>query len=177
MRILSDRTDLAHLYCSKLVLCYLFQDFPQAAANAQELEKYLNGVVGTIIVPLFNFYDSLTALALYSDALPLAQAGLLEKVTVNQAQMQKWAHHAPMNLLHKFYLVEAERHRVLRQKAEAIEMYERAIANATVHEYLNEQALANELAGRFYLQWGKDSTLSTTWSLKSYKGLLMLTAQ
>ncbi|MEH2465763.1 hypothetical protein [Nostoc sp.] len=70
--------------------------------------------------------------------------------------MQKWAHHAPMNLLHKFYLVEAERYRVLRQKAEAIKMYERAIANATVHEYLNEQALANELAGRFYLQWGKD---------------------
>ncbi|MEH2120716.1 hypothetical protein [Nostoc sp.] len=97
MRILSDRTDLAHLYCSKLVLCYLFQDFPQAAANAQELEKYLNGVVGTIIVPLFNFYDSLTVLALYSDALPLAQAGLLEKLTVNQAQMQKWAHHAPAN--------------------------------------------------------------------------------
>ena len=152
----SDRTGLAHLYYSKLVLCYLFQDFPQAAANAQELEKYLNGVVGTIIVPLFNFYDSLTALALYSDALPLAQESLLEKVTVNQAQMQKWAHHAPMNLLHKFYLVEAERHRVLRQKAEAIEMYDRAIANATVHEYLNEQALANELAGRFYLQWGKD---------------------
>ncbi|MDF5739781.1 MULTISPECIES: trifunctional serine/threonine-protein kinase/ATP-binding protein/sensor histidine kinase [unclassified Nostoc] len=152
----NDRTGLALLYCSKLILCYLFQDFLQAAANAQELEKCLNAVTGTIIVPLDNFYDSLTALAIYADALPSAQKGLLEKVTANQAKMQNWANYAPTNLLHKFYLVEAERHRVLGQKAEAIEMYDRAIAKATEHEYLNEQAIANELAAKFYLQWGKD---------------------
>ncbi|MEH2444056.1 hypothetical protein [Nostoc sp.] len=138
----SDRTGLAHLYFSKLFLCYLFQDFRQAAANAQELEKYLNAVMGVIIVPLFNFYNSLTVLALYAEALPSEQAGFLEKVTANQAMIQKWAHHAPTNFLHKFYLVEAERHRVLGQKAEAIEMYDRAIAKATEHEYLNEQAIA-----------------------------------
>ncbi|MBN3898660.1 MAG: AAA family ATPase [Nostoc sp. NOS(2021)] len=152
----NDRTGLAHVYCSKLILCYLFQDFPQAAANAKELEKCLNAVIGLTIAPLYNFYDSLTALSLYADALPSAQEDLLEKVTVNQAIMQNWANYAPTNLLHKFYLVEAERHRVLGQKAEAIEMYDRAIAKATVHEYLNEQAIANELAARFYLQWGKD---------------------
>ncbi|MEH1902128.1 MAG: AAA family ATPase [Nostoc sp.] len=152
----NDRTGLALLYCSKLILCYLFQDFLQAAANAQELEKCLNAVTGTIIVPLDNFYDSLTALAIYADALPSAQKGLLEKVTANQAKMQNWANYAPTNLLHKFYLVEAERHRVLGQKAEAIEMYDRAIAKATEHEYLNEQAIANELAAKFYFQWGKD---------------------
>ncbi|MEH1786604.1 MAG: AAA family ATPase [Nostoc sp.] len=149
----NDTTGLAHLYYSKLFLCYLFQDFPQAAANAQELEKCLNALLGQITVVLFNFYDSLTALALYTDA---PQASLLAKVTANQAQMQKWVHHAPTNFLHKFYLVEAERHRVLGQKAEAIEMYDRAIAQATEHEYLNEQALSYELAARFYLQWGKE---------------------
>ncbi|MEH2105471.1 trifunctional serine/threonine-protein kinase/ATP-binding protein/sensor histidine kinase [Nostoc sp.] len=152
----NDRTALAHLYCSKLFLCYLFQDFPQAAANAQELEKCLNAVLGLLIVPLFNFYDSLTALALYSDALPSVQESLLEKVTTNQAIMQNWANYAPTNFLHKVYLVEAERHRVLGQKAEAIEMYDRAIAKATEHKYLNEQALSYELAARFYLQWGKE---------------------
>ncbi|MEH2407810.1 trifunctional serine/threonine-protein kinase/ATP-binding protein/sensor histidine kinase [Nostoc sp.] len=152
----NDGTGLGYLYFSKLFLCYLFQDFPQAAANVQELEKCLNAVTGTIIVPLYNFYDSLTALALYADALPSAQESLLEKVTANQAKIQNWANYTPTNLLHKFYLVEAERHQVLGQKAEAIEMYDRAIAKATEHEYLNEQAIANELAGRFYLQWGKD---------------------
>ncbi|MGJ5631673.1 trifunctional serine/threonine-protein kinase/ATP-binding protein/sensor histidine kinase [Nostoc sp. CALU 1950] len=152
----NDRTGLAHIYCSKLILCYLFQDFPQAAANAHELEKYVNAVIGTTIVALFNFYDSLTALALYTDALPSLQESLLEKVTTNQAQMQNWANYMPTNLLHKFYLVEAERYRVLGQKAEAIEMYDRAIAKATEHQYLNEQALSSELAARFYLEWGKE---------------------
>ncbi|WP_229456830.1 ATP-binding protein [Nostoc sp. CHAB 5715] len=152
----NDHIALAYLYLSKLTLCYLFQDFTQAAVNAQLAQNYTNAIADNFLVSVFNFYDSLTALALYSDALPSAREGLLEKVTVNQAIMQQWADHAPMNCLHKFYLVEAERHRVLGQKAEAIEMYDQAIANATVHEYINEQALANELAARFYLQWGKD---------------------
>jgi hypothetical protein len=38
--------------------------------------------------------------------------------------MKKWAHHAPMNHLHKFYLVEAERHRVLGQPIEAMDYYD-----------------------------------------------------
>ncbi|MBD2616189.1 AAA family ATPase [Nostoc punctiforme FACHB-252] len=151
-----DRTALAHFYCCQLFVSYLFQDFPQATANAQELEKCLDAVVGMVIVPIFNFYDSLTALALYGDANTSAQIKLLEKVTANQAQMHKWAQQVPINYLHKFYLVEAERHRVLGQKSEAIEMYDIAIALATENEYLNEQAIANELAARFYLQWGKD---------------------
>src|SRR4028118_968135 len=71
--------------------------------------------------------------------------------------MQKWAHHAPMNFLHKFYLVEAERHRVLDEKIEAIEMYDKSIALAKENEYINEEALAHELAAKFYLSWGKET--------------------
>ncbi|MBE9562773.1 MAG: GAF domain-containing sensor histidine kinase, partial [Proteobacteria bacterium] len=48
-------------------------------------------------------------------------------------------------------LVEAEKARVLGQ-LEAIEWYEKAIAGAKENEYLNEEALANELACQFYLQ-------------------------
>jgi PAS domain S-box-containing protein len=71
--------------------------------------------------------------------------------------MQKWAHHAPMNYLHKFNLVEAERHRVLGEKIEAMEMYDKAIALAKENEYINEEALAHELAAKFYLSWGKET--------------------
>ena len=64
--------------------------------------------------------------------------------------------YAPMNHLHKFYLVEAERYRVLGQQVEAIDFYDRAIARAKENEYLQEEALANELAAKFYLDWGKE---------------------
>ncbi|WP_206602847.1 GAF domain-containing hybrid sensor histidine kinase/response regulator [Leptolyngbya ohadii] len=62
-----------------------------------------------------------------------------------------------MNHLHKFYLVEAEKHRVLDEKVEAMELYDRAIALAKENEYLNEEALAYELAGKCYLEWGRDA--------------------
>ncbi|WP_237396195.1 sensor histidine kinase, partial [Okeania sp. KiyG1] len=65
-------------------------------------------------------------------------------------------HHAPMNHQHKVDLVAAEKHRVLDQKLEAIELYDKAIAGAKENEYIQEQALANELAAKFYLEWGKE---------------------
>ncbi len=38
--------------------------------------------------------------------------------------MKLWATYAPVNHLHKFYLVEAELHRVLGKKLEAMNYYE-----------------------------------------------------
>ncbi|MEG3978299.1 ATP-binding protein, partial [Microcoleus sp. herbarium8] len=61
-----------------------------------------------------------------------------------------------MTHLHKFYLVEAERYQVLGETTLAIDYYDRAIASAKEHEYINEEALANELAAKFYLAWGKE---------------------
>ena len=48
-------------------------------------------------------------------------------------------------------LVEAEHARVLGSDREAREFYDRAITLAQENEYVNEEALAYELAGRFYL--------------------------
>ncbi len=110
------------------------------------------GMAIAMIRPLyFNFYDSLTHLALYPDAPEPEQQRILEKVTANQEKMQLWAQHAPMNYLHKYYLVEAERARVLCNPSDARDYYDRAISLAKEHEYLNEEALAYELAARFYI--------------------------
>ncbi|MBD2127478.1 AAA family ATPase [Microcoleus sp. ZQ-A2] len=142
------------LYFYKLVLCYLFQDYQQAMENAKLAEEYSDSAVGTI--PLYHFYNSLVHLAIYSEASKSEQKFLLQKVKTNQKKIKKWAQFAPMTHLHKFYLVEAERYRVLDEKTKAIECYDHAIALARENEYLNEEALANELAGKFYLAWGKE---------------------
>jgi PAS domain S-box-containing protein len=78
------------------------------------------------------------------------------QVETHQTTLHQWAQNAPMNHLHKWYLVEAERQRVLGYKAEALEMYDRAIRLAQDHKFINEEALANELAAKFYLEWGKE---------------------
>jgi PAS domain S-box-containing protein len=147
----NHRTAICLLHFNKLILCYLFESFHQAVENADIAEEYLDALRGTIIVPLFHFYDSLTALAVYAEASRLQQNRILKKVNANQKKMKKWAHHAPMNHLHKFYLVEAERYRVLGRVNQAAECYDRAIEEAKKHEYLQEEALAHELAAKFYL--------------------------
>ncbi|MEM9924977.1 MAG: ATP-binding protein [Cyanobacteria bacterium P01_D01_bin.50] len=155
-----DISGLHYLYLHKLILCYLFEEYEKAQENVKKARLYLAGGAGFISIPYFNFYESLTALALYSEK-ESEQDNLLALVTDNQVNLKKWAHHAPMNYLHKFYLVEAERYRVTGNYLEAIDCYEDAIAGAKENEYLNEEALANELAARFYLKWGKQKIAKT----------------
>jgi signal transduction histidine kinase len=150
-----DAVSLLNLYFGKLHLCYLFEDYHQAVENATLAEKYLDGSTGQPIVPFFHFYDSLAQLAVYSNVIFSEKKCILDRVQINQEKMRHWAHHAPMNYLHKFYLVEAEKHRVFGEYLEAMDDYDRAIANAKENGYINEEALAHELAAKFYLEWGK----------------------
>ncbi|NJL43378.1 MAG: hypothetical protein HC935_08885 [Pseudanabaena sp. SU_2_4] len=46
--------------------------------------------------------------------------------------------------------------RIQGKTLEAIELYDRAIAEAKSNGYTQEEALANELAAKFYLNWGKE---------------------
>ncbi|MEH1843923.1 MAG: AAA family ATPase, partial [Nostoc sp.] len=151
----NDGTGIFYLYVRKLHLCFLFQEFSQAIENANLAEKYLHGGTGQLVTPLFYLYDSLARLAIYPNTSGSEQKCILDKVKANQQKMQHWADHASMNYLHKYYLVEAERYRIGGQYLEAIEFYDRAIFLAKEHEYINEEALAQELTAKFYLEWGK----------------------
>ncbi|MBD1832191.1 AAA family ATPase [Cyanobacteria bacterium FACHB-472] len=147
---------ICSVYLNKLILGYLFENYQQALENAVLAEQYSDALTAGLQYSLIYFYGSLTYLAVYAEADAEKQAALLEKVAENQAKSKRWADYAPMNHLHKFYLVEAERHRILGQQVEAMDFYDRAIALAKENTYLNEEALANELAAKFYLQWGKE---------------------
>ncbi|BAY65626.1 multi-sensor signal transduction multi-kinase [Calothrix brevissima NIES-22] len=152
----NDKYILFHLYLNKLILSYLFQNAQQAAEYAAAADHLLcEGAIGLLVVPVFYFYDSLARIAVFPQVSQTVQQQILQKVNANQQKMAHWANYAPMNYLHKFHLVEAERYRILCQDTEAIDAYDRAIELAQSHEYLNEEALANELAGRFYLAKGK----------------------
>jgi predicted ATPase/signal transduction histidine kinase/tRNA A-37 threonylcarbamoyl transferase component Bud32 len=164
-----DGLGLFYFYVSKLHLCYLFQEFTQAVENACLAAKYLDGGIGQLVFCEFHFYDSLSQLAVYPEMIASKQKSILSKVKANQEKMQKWAHHAPMNYLHKFYLVEAERHRIQGEYLEAMDCYEHAITLAKKHEYINEEALANELAAKFYLEWGKQK-IAQTYMIDAYYG-------
>ncbi|BAZ41528.1 multi-sensor signal transduction multi-kinase [Calothrix sp. NIES-4101] len=164
---MNDIGGLCTFYINKCTLNYLFGNSSPALKYSEKSEAYLSSMLGTFIVPVFYFYDSLIRLAIYPDVTSLEQNQFLEKVNANQGKMQHWANHAPMNFLHKYYLVEAERYRVLDDKMMAMDYYDKAISFAKENEYIQEEALANELAAKFYLSWGKQ-TIAQTYLINAY---------
>ncbi|MBD2449721.1 AAA family ATPase [Nostoc sp. FACHB-152] len=156
-----DGTGIHHFYLNKLILCYLFGEYHQASQTAILAEQYLGEVTALISVPLFYFYDSLVILNLLANTSNSEKKAWLNRVNINQERMQKWAHDAPMNYLHKFHLVEAEKARVLGQVLEAEEFFEQAISGAAENEFIQEEALAYELAAKFYLERGRTKIAQT----------------
>ena len=156
-----DFLGLSSFYLYKMMLCYLFEEIEFIQNYVAEIRKYvLVASSGLIIQPVFYFYDSLIALASLSEA-KNEMSEVLQRVAENQKQLQQqWAESAPMNYQHKVDLVEAEKWRILGNKEEAIELYERAISGAKENKYLQEEALANELAAKFYIDWDKKKLAS-----------------
>lgn len=136
----------------------MFDEAHQAAENAVIAEQYLIGMTGMVAVPIFYFYDSRAHLTIFNQSSNSERNAILNRVNSSQEKMRTWAHHAPMNHLHKFYLVEALRSEVLGEVVEAIDYYDRAISLAKENEYIHEAALAYELTAKFYLSWGKELT-------------------
>jgi predicted ATPase len=126
---INDKYRSCHLYLNKLILCYIFENYSQALETLVIAEQLLlDGATGLFVVPIFYFYNSLTNIAVFSNFNKLQQKRILKKVAANPKKMKRWAEHAPMNYLHKFYLVEAERYQVLGQENQAMDYYDRAIA-------------------------------------------------
>jgi PAS domain S-box-containing protein len=145
----------------KVILCYLFGEYHQAVQIAVLARQHFEEVTAITVLPLFCLYHSLTLLSILLDASNSEKADWLSCVNTNQEKMQKWAEHAPMNYLHKYHLVEAEKARVLGQFLEAEKLYERAIAGAAENEFIQEKALAYELAAKHYLARGREKIAQT----------------
>ncbi|MGG6242205.1 PAS domain S-box protein [Nodosilinea sp. AN01ver1] len=156
-----DGTAIQMLYLHKVILFYLFGEHHQAVQTAILARRHFEEATAIKFLPVFCFYHSLALLSLLLDASNSEKAAWLNCVSSKQEKMQKWASHAPMNYLHKFHLVEAEKARVLGQFLEAEEFYERAIAGAAENEYIQEEALAYELAAKHYLARGREKIAQT----------------
>ena len=145
------------LHLGKLISNYVFENYAQALDHAIKALASQDAAFGILLTAAHNFYYSLALLASCQAGQETAQQeAILNQVDKNQIKLRQLSDHAPDNYLHKFDLVAAEKARVLGQRLEAIDAYDRAIAGAKKNSYIQEEALANELAAKFYLNWGKE---------------------
>ena len=158
---INDGSTIFTVYLNKLFLCYLFYEYAQAVESAALARSYLIRLTGSYLEPLYYLYGSLAELAIYLESEAQSRAEILTKVAISQDKMKHWAQYAPMNYLHKYYLVEAEKARVLGQVVEAMSFYELAVKGAKDNEYIQEEALGYELAAKFYLDRGMEKFAQT----------------
>ncbi|MCP4133039.1 MAG: SpoIIE family protein phosphatase [bacterium] len=153
-----DRSNISYIDINKLVLSFLFHEYRHGLPLLKKEKEILEALMCLYETIIFYFYGSLTCLALYSyDPEYRGKKYLLRQVKKYLKKIKKWARHAPMNHLHKYFLVKAELARVQKQKTRAIEYYERAIEGARENKFHHEEALANELAARFWFEQGSNT--------------------
>ncbi|MFE4105805.1 trifunctional serine/threonine-protein kinase/ATP-binding protein/sensor histidine kinase [Almyronema epifaneia] len=166
---INNRTALFYFYCNKTFLSYLFGKYEQAAADANLAEQHLDGGTGAFQVPLHFFYDALIQLERCRAAAQIEQHQLLAKVDADRNKLQQWAALAPCNHQHRWELIEAERQAVLGNRMGAVDYYDRAVTIAQENGFIQDEALANELAAKFYLDWSKER-IAQEYMIEAYYG-------
>lgn len=139
-------------FVTRLHVSYLFEEYKLAQQMAERAEKVIYALHGTLWDAVLCFYHGLTLAALYSTATKDEKLTYWAKLQTLQATMKSWADNSPENFLHPYLLLSAEMARVTGDAPEAVELYEQAIQSAAETGFIQNQALANELCAKFWLQ-------------------------
>ncbi|PJZ69662.1 serine/threonine protein kinase [Leptospira perolatii] len=134
---------------SKLLLIY--GESLLALRELDESEGMLAYISGQVSVEEHSFLHSLAMAANYKVSSQEQKAKFIERIKKNQQKLKLLAVTAPENFEHKYLLVEAELARLEYKNWKAGKTYEQAIHLAGRNEFWNDEALACELAARFWL--------------------------
>ncbi|SPA33764.1 putative serine/threonine kinase with signal transduction histidinekinase and gaf sensor [Cupriavidus taiwanensis] len=99
----------------------------------------------------YHFYAALARAACCNPAVEGELAAHLPDLAGHHWQLAQWARRCPATFAHRATLVQAEIARLEGRDIDAMRGYESAIASARESDLIHIQALANELAARFYL--------------------------
>lgn len=126
------------------------------------LGPHLAVVASQIVTPERCFYAALAHASGSRPAEPEALAARLDALDVLARDLERWAERCPENYHHKLALVRAERCRLAGDDLGAMRCYDEAIHSARENGFTLNQALASEMALRFYEARGF-STIAATY--------------
>ncbi|MGF1975926.1 MAG: trifunctional serine/threonine-protein kinase/ATP-binding protein/sensor histidine kinase [Nostoc sp. CmiSLP01] len=173
----SQYLEMFHQHKSMAAICeyhvlksqvfYNYDRYDEAQKWSSSAAEILDYLMGHISSCHHYFYYSLTLTAIYLSASQLEKERYFNLLTDNQIKLKKWAEQCPDNFWHKYLLVEAEMARISGRALEAMELYDKAIASTRDHEFIQDEALANELAAKFWLSKGKED-FAKTYMMKAH---------
>ncbi|MCP4723969.1 MAG: serine/threonine-protein kinase PknK, partial [bacterium] len=166
-----DSLTLYYVNFYNLIVNFILKNYERAVESSELGLKYVSMVMKVTAAYLnFNFYDSLSRIKHYKNAPVKQKKKLLKVVLKNQKMLKKWTQEMETNFMHKYYLVEAELARLRRDITRAVELYEKAAEDACKNGYIQDEALAHELAAGYWMEQGNTqyASMHFTLSLKLY---------
>jgi PAS domain S-box-containing protein len=106
----------------------------------------------------YCLYHSLALAEVFPHRPRERQAQLRATLTAHRDALALWSRSCPATFLNQYLMVAAEMARLDGQELQAMRLYEQAIRAAREGGFVQNEALANELAGRFYLGLGIETT-------------------
>ena len=158
-RIKTNNT-IAFIMHVRLHKTFWFGNYTAALEIAKPAESTLALIPGYILEFEHYFLYPLVLTALYADASEIDQAEYFQKIEWCEQKMKVWAENAPENFLHRYLLIQAEKSRITGNEMDAMRLYDQAIQLAKKDEFVQNAALGNELAARFWLDNGKEDFAS-----------------
>jgi tetratricopeptide (TPR) repeat protein len=142
-------------YC--MVLAYFFGDYDSAEQYATSSHEIYDNSCGGMDGGSVLFYECMVLLA-------VARNGKRRHVGAVRRRLKRlahWAEHCPLNFLGRQYMIEAELAAVTGNHLSVLSKYSSAILLSREGGFLMEEALANERAGKYYLERGEDESALT----------------
>jgi PAS domain S-box-containing protein len=156
-RHLSENPDLAFVECwywiRKLQARFFAGNYASAIDASSRAQRLLWTSPSYFEMAEYVFYGALSHAA-SCDAAPADQQQHLDAVAAHHKQLQLWAANCPDNFENRAALVGAEIARIEGRELDAERLYEQAIRSARANGFIHNEALANELASRFYAARG-----------------------
>ncbi len=131
-------------------------DYSSAVDASLKAQQLLWSAPSLLEPAAFRFYSGLSHAAAWDFAAPDERQGHFEALAAHHKQLEIWAEHCPANFENRAALVGAEIARIEGRVLEAEHLYEKALRSARANGFIHNEAVAYEVAARFYAARGFD---------------------
>ena len=138
----------------KLQARFFAGDYGSAVGASLRAQQLLWVAASLFETMEYHFYGALSRAACCDSAFPDGYRQHFEALAAHHRQLETWAENCPENFENRAALVSAEIARIEGRDLEAMRLYEQAIRSAHTNGFVHNEALANELAARFYAARG-----------------------
>ena len=137
-------------YIRKLQARFLAGEYVDALQAASRAQPMVGGTLSLLEVVEYHFYDALCHAAVHDSASFEDRKYHRARLTEHLEKLDTWGLHCPENFANRAALVGAEVARIEGRDADAMRLYEQAIRSAREHGFVQNEAVACEVAARFY---------------------------